>query len=155
MTTILPASLDIADVVPHSGRMLLLDALLHADEEHALASVIARPGQMFADAHGIPAWVGIEYMAQAIAAWSGARSRRAGKPPAVGFLLGSRRYQCDVPRFAFGAEIMIAVRVELIGENGLGMFGCTLSMAGDEVARANVSVFQPGDAQAFLQGQLQ
>ena len=39
------------------------------------------------------------------------------------------------------------------GDNGLGMFACTLSMDGREVARANVSVFQPADAQAFLQGQ--
>lgn len=143
---------DIAAMVPHGGAMLLLDALLHADEDHAVARTTVRSTQLFVDAHGMPAWVGIEYMAQTIAAWSGARARRAGSAPAIGFLLGSRRYTCDVPAFPRGSVLTITARVELIGDNGLGMFSCAIDMDGREVARANVSVFQPADAQAFLQG---
>ncbi|WP_456280358.1 hypothetical protein M1D55_05790 [Cupriavidus sp. JZ107] len=143
---------DIAAMVPHGGAMLLLDALLHADEDHAIARATVRPTQLFVDANGMPAWVGVEYMAQTIAAWSGARARRGGSAPAIGFLLGSRRYTCDVPAFPRGSELTITARVELIGENGLGMFSCAIDMDGREVARANVSVFQPADAQAFLQG---
>lgn len=143
---------DIGAMVPHGGAMLLLDALIHADEEHAIARATVRPTQLFVDAHGMPAWVGVEYMAQTIAAWSGARARRGGNAPAIGFLLGSRRYACDVPAFPRGSVLTITARVELIGDNGLGMFSCAIDMDGREVARANVSVFQPADAQAFLQG---
>jgi predicted hotdog family 3-hydroxylacyl-ACP dehydratase len=145
----------VAEVVPHSGAMLLLDALVHADDEGCTARATVRPTQLFTDAAGMPGWVGIEYMAQAIAAWAGMRDRRAGRPPGIGFLLGSRRYECDVPAFPVGSVLTISVRAELTGdsdEGGLGQFACRLALAGREVARANVSVFRPADAQAFLQG---
>ncbi|WP_427308346.1 hypothetical protein [Cupriavidus sp. H39] len=133
--------------------MLLLDALLHADDERCTVRATVRPAQLFTDAAGMPAWVGIEYMAQAIAAWAGMRDRRAGRPPGIGFLLGSRRYECEVPAFPLGSALTISVQAELTGDNGLGQFACRLALDGREVARANVSVFQPADAQAFLQGQ--
>lgn len=142
----------VAAVVPHSGGMLLLDALLDVDDSQATARATVRATNLFADAAGVPGWLGIEYMAQTIAAWSGMRNHHAGQPPAIGFLLGSRRYECDVAAFPVGSELTICVRSELIGDNGLGMFACTLSIGEREVARANVSVFQPADAQAFLQG---
>lgn len=142
----------VAEVVPHAGAMRLIDELLHAGEK-CVARATVRATQLFVDDAGMPGWVGIEYMAQTIAAWAGVRARRAGEKPGIGFLLGSRRYECDVAAFPVGSELTITVCPELIGDNGLGMFGCTLAMDGSEVARANVSVFQPADAQAFLQGQ--
>ncbi|WP_029049621.1 hotdog family protein [Cupriavidus sp. amp6] len=143
----------VAEVVPHGGAMLLLDALVQADDNGCAARATVRSGQLFVDQTGMPGWVGIEYMAQAIAAWAGVRDRRAGRPPGIGFLLGSRRYECDVPAFPIGSELTISVQAELIGDNGLGQFACRLALDGREVAHANVSVFQPADAQAFLQGQ--
>lgn len=150
MTT--PTLPTIAQVVPHAGAMRLLDTLLHADDEHAVAQSIARQDNLFAGDGGIPAWVGIEFMAQTIAAWAGARALRAGGAPAIGFLLGSRRYESDVASFPFGAVLTMTARMELIGDNGLGMFACTLALDGREVARANVSVYQPADPWAFLEG---
>lgn len=143
----------VADVVPHAGAMRLIDELLHADAGQCVARTTVRATQLFVDDAGMPGWVGIEYMAQTIAAWAGVQAWRAGGKPGLGFLLGSRRYACDVPVFPVGSVLTITARPELIGDNGLGMFCCTLSLDGSEVARANVSVFQPADAQAFLQGQ--
>lgn len=143
----------IGDVVPHAGAMRLLDALLHADDDSCTASATVRASQLFVDEAGMPGWVGIEYMAQTIAAWAGVKDWRAGRRPGIGFLLGSRRYECDVPAFPVASQLTISVRAELTGDNGLGQFACRLALDGREVARANVSVFQPADAQAFLQGQ--
>jgi predicted hotdog family 3-hydroxylacyl-ACP dehydratase len=142
----------ISALVPHAGAMLLLDELLSADAEHAVARTTVRSTQLFTDAAGMPGWAGIEYMAQTIAAWSGLQRHLEGAAPTVGFLLGTRRYECDVPAFPTGQVLTITARAELIGENGLGMFACTLAMGGREVARANISVFQPANAQDFLQG---
>jgi len=142
-----------AEVVPHAGAMRLVDELVHADANGCVARATVRATQLFVDDDGMPGWVGIEYMAQTIAAWAGVQNHMAGRPPGIGFLLGSRRYACDVPAFPVGSVLTIAANVELAGDNGLGMFSCTLALDGREVARANVSVFQPADAQAFLQGQ--
>lgn len=148
-----PALPPVAEVVPHAGAMRLIDELLQADDTMCVARATVRATQLFVDEAGMPGWVGIEYMAQTIAAWAGVRERAAGRAPGIGFLLGSRRYSCDVAAFPAGSELTISVQAELTGDNGLGMFACTLALDGREVARANVSVFQPADAQAFLQGQ--
>lgn len=130
--------------VPHRGTMSLLTRLVMVDADQAVAEVDIGPDSLFAQADGVPTWVGIEYMAQTIAAWAGARGRRAGREPAVGFLLGSRRYQAHQPAFALGRPVRIHARCELIGDNGLGQFVCRIEdAAGARLAEAMVSVFEP------------
>ena len=46
--------------------MLLLDRLLHADAETATAQLTVAPDALFLQDAGMPAWVGIEYMAQTV-----------------------------------------------------------------------------------------
>lgn len=48
----------------------------------------------------MPAWFGIELMAQAIAAHVGLLSMRDGNPARPGVLLGSRKYEAHTPAFA-------------------------------------------------------
>lgn len=135
--------------VPHRGAMCLLDRLVAADDEHALAEVEVPADGLFVRDGGVPAWVGIEYMAQTVAAWAGARARRAGGAPKVGFLLGSRRYEAQCAAFPAGATLRVEARCELIGDNGLGMFDCRIVLAGEEVARAQVSVFESPEGAAL------
>ncbi len=129
--------------VPHRGAMSLLDAVEHCDDERIEARVRVPAGGLFEGADGMPAWVGIEYMAQAIAAWSGARARTAGGSPRIGYLLGSRRYEAAVPAFEAGAELRVFAQCELTGDNGLGVFDCRIEQAGRVVASGRLNVFEP------------
>jgi predicted hotdog family 3-hydroxylacyl-ACP dehydratase len=129
--------------VPHRGAMSLLDRVEAADEDGVVAWVTVPADGLFATAEGVPAWVGIEYMAQAVAAWSGARARDGGGSPRIGFLLGSRRYEARESVFAAGAQLRVSARCELIGANGLGMFDCRIEHAGRELATARLSVYEP------------
>jgi predicted hotdog family 3-hydroxylacyl-ACP dehydratase len=146
-------AIDIRSIVPHGGRMLLVDRLLEGDEDSVAVSARVRDDNPFADDAGVPAWVGIEYMAQAVAAWAGCRALARGEKAKIGFLLGTRRYASDGAHFAFGAQLRIEARRELFGDNGLGMFACTISEGGRELARANLSVFEPPDPVAFFENQ--
>ena len=146
-------AVDIEAIVPHRGRMLLVDRLLDSEPDSVAVLATIRLDNLFADAHGVPAWVGIEYMAQAIAAWAGCRALARNESAKIGFLLGTRRYQCSCQHFAFGAQLRIEATRELFGENGLGMFACRILEGDSELARANVSVFEPPDPAAFLEGQ--
>lgn len=141
----LPAPQGVEHFVPHRRTMSLLSRLIAVNAEEAQAEVDITPASLFARDDGVPAWVGIEYMAQAIAAWAGARARRAGHEPGIGFLLGSRRYSITQPAFVFGQKLRITARCELIGDNGLGQFACRISDAvtGEQFAEAMVSVFEP------------
>ena len=147
---------DIRELVPHSGAMVLLDRVLSADAENLCAEVTIDAGSVFYDAPsaGVGSWVGIEYMAQAIAAHAGYRARLAGAPVKIGFLLGARRYEAQLPLFAAGSLLQVHVQQALQGENGLGAFECRIEMAGVVLAQATITVFQPEDAKQFLQESL-
>jgi predicted hotdog family 3-hydroxylacyl-ACP dehydratase len=70
----------IEQLIPHRGTMLLLDAVSACSDESLTALAKVRGDAWYADADGaMPAWIGIELMAQAIAAHVGLLSMRARK----------------------------------------------------------------------------
>ena len=137
-------------LVPHRGGMLWLERILACDEDAAVAEAVVREDHPLFDGDGVPAWAGIEYMAQCIAAWAGGQALAKGKPVSPGFLLGTRRYESRRPVLAVGTRLRIEARRELMGDNGLGMFACRLFDGDEEIAVANVSVFEPPDPDAYL-----
>jgi predicted hotdog family 3-hydroxylacyl-ACP dehydratase len=143
---------DIRDLVPHAGTMSLLGRLLAVDEETLCAEVVIGPDSLFFDGREVGAWVGVEYMAQAVAAHAGHAARQRGDPVKVGFLLGARRYASSVSGFAQGMVLRVHVRRELQGENGLGAFACRIEEAGGGavLAETTITVFQPANVDEFL-----
>jgi predicted hotdog family 3-hydroxylacyl-ACP dehydratase len=133
---------DIRDVVPHSGRMVLLDRLVAFDGESLTAELTIRADALFADEQGVGAWVGVEYMAQAVAALAGLEARQIGGNAKIGYLVGARHYSCNVPYFPLGAALRISVRRDAPGDLRLGSFACSITAEGIS-AEATVTVFQP------------
>jgi predicted hotdog family 3-hydroxylacyl-ACP dehydratase len=143
---------DIRSLLPHSGPMVLLDRVITADEESLCAEVRIRQNSLFCHAGGVGAWVGLEYMAQAIGAYAGYTAKLRGEPIRVGFLLGTRRYQCSRPVFAVGSLLKIYVKQIFQGENGLASFECHIDDESGQLATASVTVYQPADAEAVFAG---
>ena len=143
---------DIRSLIPHSGAMVLLDRVIAVDEESLCAEVRIRPDSLFCAASGVGAWVGLEYMAQTIAAFAGYTAYLHGKAVKPGFLLGARRYECTLPMFSLGSLLRVHVRRVLQSENGLGSFQCRIEHGQEEVATATLTVFQPVDAADFVKG---
>ncbi|RYY73813.1 MAG: 3-hydroxylacyl-ACP dehydratase [Gammaproteobacteria bacterium] len=155
MTSQAFADYSFESVVPHTGTMVLLDHIDFWDEHELQASVTVRPDAPFADERGIPAWIGIELMAQSIGAFGGCRSRHGGQPVKIGFLVGSRRYTCTRSYFPIGAQLQVQVKEIIHADNGLCVFECNLRGLDDHAdihATANINVFQPEDPEQFLQG---
>ena len=144
---------DIGQLIPHEGEMILLDRVLAAGSETLCAEVTIRPGTLFCDGAGVGSWVGIEYMAQAIAAHAGYLDYLRGEPVKVGFLLGARRYQCSTPLFAVGSVLHVHIHHAMQGDNGLAAFECRIEDAegGAVLANATVTVFVPDNVNEFLQ----
>lgn len=130
--------------------MALLDRLISVDRENLCAEIDIQLGAMFCGAEGVGAWVGIEYMAQAIAAYAGHAARLRGEPAKIGFLLGARRYDCSCPIFTLGSVLRVHVQRTVQHENGLGMFACHIDRLEQRLATATVSVFQPRHATDFF-----
>lgn len=143
----------IAQLVPHDGQMVLLDRVIDGSDDALCAEVTIGPHTVFLDGGMVGAWVGMEYMAQAIAAHNGYKSYLRGEPPKVGFLLGARRYQCSVPAFALGSVLLVRVQHAMQGDNGLAAFECRIDDAasGAVLAHATITVFEPNNVNEFLQ----
>ncbi len=77
--------------LPHRPPALLLEGVAKADAQGGTALARVDPGAWYADADGaMPAWVGLELMAQAVAACRGRSLADAGAPPRGGYLVGVR-----------------------------------------------------------------
>ncbi|OZI23789.1 3-hydroxylacyl-ACP dehydratase [Bordetella genomosp. 9] len=140
----------VAQLVPHSGDAILLDAVDDWDEESLRATAVVRPDGLYSSPDGsLPPWMGLEIMAQAVGAWAGCQARSQGEQVGLGFLLGTRRYDCHVDRFAAGTRLSVRVAQSLQDAAGMGVFECELRHGDDLLAQARLNVYRPADAGAF------
>ncbi len=144
--------LPIDALVPHARPMLLLDSMLEADETHNRCTVTIGPDTMFLEEGGVPAYVGIEYMAQAVAAHGGYLAHLAGEPVRIGFLLGTPRFVTHCEAFPLGSVLEIEAHLEW-GDDELLRFGCRIRDmdTGRLLQEAGLNVFQPRDLDTYLQ----
>ena len=149
MSSRLPA---IEEVVPHRGSMLLVERVLAWDSEHATVAARPQGDAWYAEDGAMPSWIGIELMAQAIAAHVGLVARSKGEAPKPGVLLGTRQFRASRTHFMAGVELMVKARVSYRDETGLAAYDATIDLDGAEIASANVTVYEPPDFEAFLAG---
>ena len=140
----------IAELIPHAADMILIDDVISFGAEDIETRLTVRPGGLFNQEDGsLPAWVGIELMAQSIAAYAGCQALQAGLPVELGFLLGTRKFECNVERFPAGAELRIRALRSLQDDNGMGVFECHLTGPGIH-ASARLNVFRPPQPAQYL-----
>jgi predicted hotdog family 3-hydroxylacyl-ACP dehydratase len=136
------SSVPIAELLPHGPEMTLIDRLVEYSPQRSAAVVTITPQSRFIEGHGVPAWVGIEYMAQTIAAHAGFAARLRGERPVIGFLLGTRAYRSEVGAFPLGATLTVSVE-PVVADAKLGAFECAIAVD-RVVATAVVNTYQPG-----------
>src|SRR3546814_4006409 len=114
-----------AELLPHGPAFVLLDALHDYGDEHASGHVDITPQSLFFEAsRGVPCWVGVEYMAQAIGAYAGIVRRQSGQPIEIGLLLGTRRYHCALAYFAPGTQLTVRAEQLVHDAGGVAAFAC-------------------------------
>lgn len=153
-TTSLPADFPpIEEILPHRGTMLLLDRMTAFTSESGSAEYAPRRDQWYSDAQGrMPAWIGLELMAQTIAAHVGLLKRREGAPTRQGALLGTRSYRSTRPAFCPDETLRIEATLVYRDNGGLGAYDCAILLGDETVATATLKVYEPDDFQTFLQG---
>ncbi len=143
----------IEDLLPHRGTMLLLDRVTEFSGDTAVAEYAPRADAWYADAAGnMPGWVGIELMAQAVAAHVALAKRLVGLPVKMGALLGTRAYRANAVSFAAGCILQIRAREVFRDESGLAAYECAIACGGTPMAEAVLKVYEPEDFGQFMQG---
>lgn len=145
----------IEELLPHRGDMLLIERVLARDPEGIRVEAKVDGNAWYADENGaMPAWIGIELMAQAIAALVGLNAREQHLPPRQGLLLGTRVFTASVPVFARDATLVVAANEVFQEANGLAAFDARIELAdtaGVAVAEATLKVFEPADFKAIVE----
>lgn len=132
----------VEQLLSHRGKMLLIDKVVAFDKESLCSQVTVRDDGLFGDGISVPAWLGMEYMAQTIGAYQGMIDSIANRPIQVGFLLGTRRYNSQIESFKVGAVLTIEVSKVMQDQSGLGVFECKISDS-NTLVEANINVYQP------------
>jgi len=137
-------------LLPQSGQMVLIDRVIETGEGFIVVELTVRDDGLFSDSdQTVPAWVGLEYMAQAVAAYSGYQRKRQGLEIDLGFLLGTRYYQCSAGSFACGTRLRVRAEKIIEAANDMVVFDCCLE--GDEIeATSKLNLLMPQDSKKFL-----
>ena len=147
--------------LPHAAPMVLVEQVIAVSEEEAHCRVqVSADGVLapFLNAGGaLPAWFGIEIIAQTIGVWSGWHGRQQQhQAPRPGMLLGGRGYRCQQPVFPAGSVLDIRVTL-LMRDEKIGSFDGVITLDGDTWASGRLNTYQPDDQelQHLLQQDIQ
>jgi predicted hotdog family 3-hydroxylacyl-ACP dehydratase len=146
----LGATYRVDELVPHRGPMKLLDTIVDYGPDWLRASVTPREGARFATASGVPAWVGIEYMAQAASAFAGIEQVQRGEQPTIGLLIGARYYRCMQDSFAFGQPLTVIAKIALRDAEDFAAYDCRIELAGRGIAGCTLKAYRPHDLAPLL-----
>ena len=113
MTDVFDTIESVSELVPHKGKMFLLDRVRDYDlKENSITTEIdiSRDNLFYEEElGGVPAWVAFEYMAQSVSALSGLHGRAKGEKPKAGFIMSVSGFKADIPVFKSSETVVINV----------------------------------------------
>ena len=127
MTDVFDTKESVSELVPHKGKMFLLNRICDYDLE--LNSItteidITRDNLFYEEElGGVPAWVAFEYMAQSVSALSGLQGRTKSEKPKVGFIMSVSGFNADVPVFKLGETVVVNVLEKTRNDNAVTFEG--------------------------------
>jgi predicted hotdog family 3-hydroxylacyl-ACP dehydratase len=132
-----------AEFVLHRQPMLVLDHLVDIGPEYAICEWhVSEDSAFLVPDRGVPAYAGLEYMAQCVAVYGGARGRINGFPPQTGLLLGTRHYRGRVRYFEVGVAYQIDCRELARTEDGMASFDCKILLDSETIAEGRLTVLE-------------
>lgn len=141
---------EVAELIPHSGPMLLVRRVLEHSQERTVCEVDPADSSLFVmEGGGIPAWLALEYMAQCAAVHGGLLAKESGAPPRAGMLLGTRRLRLAVETLQPGQSLRVSVACVHAGSQLLSFEGEVRAAEGEVLAAARFNVYMadnPGEA---------
>ena len=132
---------DIARMIPHAGRMCLLDEVVHWNE--ATIRCISRSHRdsdnPLRAGSELPALCGIEYAAQAMAV-HGRLSAIVGETPRAGYIASVRDVICHARRLDDLQHDLVIDAELLMGEESRVLYQFALSAGGTQILRGRAAV---------------
>ena len=139
-------------IVPHKGKMLLLSRIISYDlkEQTLCAEYDITENCIFYNPviKVVPAWVGFEFIAQAISALSGLRGLMSEEEPKIGYILSVSSMQIISPFFQAGNTVQINVKESGLLDQVYNFEG-TIFLEGKEVLNGKLTVIETSEKQSI------
>lgn len=134
----------LAELIVHDTPMILIDELVDVGENDVHCRVAIHESGLFFDpkARTVPGYIGMEFMAQTVAVWSGYHAWKRNETPAIGFLLGGRVYESERSDFLEGMVLDIRAKQIMQSEN-MAVFLCTIQYNDVLIAKCELNVYHP------------
>ncbi len=142
----------IEDLILQRHPLLLLDEVINSCKSWYTTKVYITEESLLCTDKGVPAWAGIEYMAQSVAAYNTSFICQEMEPQ-VGFIIGVRQFECDIESFPVGSELSIYVQELFIDEQS-GSFDCKINLDSHPVCRARLTTYIPTHQQLVEFGEV-
>ncbi|HHK5589811.1 thioester dehydrase [Neisseria lactamica] len=146
---------DTASLLPHSGRMVLIDRITRYGDDFVEAGAQIKPDHILLVGGILPYTAFIELMAQAVGAYAGLQARKNARPVRLGFLLGTRKLEIFAQSVPIGTHLLATAHMSIQDAGGMGVFDCELrwtdapetssgTLPSDGIlARASLNVYSP------------
>ncbi|HEZ2983282.1 TPA: thioester dehydrase [Neisseria meningitidis] len=144
-----------ASLLPHSGRMVLIDRITRYGDDFVEAGAQVSPNHIFLLDDKLPYTAFIELMAQAVGAYAGIQARKNARSVRLGFLLGTRKLEIFAQSVPIGTHLLATAHMSIQDAGGMGVFDCELrwtdapetsseTLPSDGIlARASLNVYSP------------
>lgn len=146
---------DTASLLPHSGRMVLIDRITRYGDDFVEAGAQIKPDHILLAGGILPYTAFIELMAQAVGAYAGIQARKNARSVRLGFLLGTRKLEIFTQSVPVGTHLLATAHMSIQDAGGMGVFDCELrwtdapetssgTLPSDGIlARASLNVYSP------------
>jgi len=146
-----------AELLPHKDPMIFISDIRSFDLKNGflIAHVKIKQSDILFQSNigGVPSYAALEYMAQSVGCFVGLYDleKNPNNKPAVGFVLGSRRLQINVPVFKLDEDYLVKVNM-LFCDETIASFECLMynENTDEQVASAIVNVYRPESVSAFI-----
>ena len=129
----------IEQLVPITAPMLLLGEVLSYDELHIECRIHHHDQKAFVNHRAQrPAWVGLEYICQAILALQNIQRLCEGKAIKPGFIIGAKRVNFAKSFFELSESPIVRVEGKLAMDATLGVYDGEVVSAGESAVTATV-----------------
>lgn len=139
--------IDIEALIPHRGRMRLIDGVIDVDDERAVTTATASADWPLYRDGSVDVLVTIELVAQSAALFEGWKRKQSGKGGAKGWLVGIKGAEFQRPRIAVPAVLITEVRRNYAFES-YAVFDGTVRAGAELVAALSIQAFRPEEEDA-------
>lgn len=133
--------MEITRYIPHRDSLQLIDRILNQHKDNFEVEVAITSDSLFSETHGVPAYCGLEYMAQSIAAFNTLHFSEQNEVR-LGFIVAIRNFETTCEFFPLGAKLKVKVNPILIVEQS-GSFESQIWHNDELVCKGRITAYVP------------